>query len=60
MFTKLGSCTNSDYTADTPASLGVLLVDDCGSEEICINMDLIKEGLVLLDVIESKQESGTR
>lgn len=49
---------SSNCTHENPASLGVLLVDNTGSEEICINMELIKESLACLDPAESAHDTG--
>ncbi|XP_053377527.1 uncharacterized protein LOC123530424 isoform X2 [Mercenaria mercenaria] len=40
---------------DSPV-LGILLVDNTGTEEVCINMDLIREGVAQLDTSQAKHE----
>lgn len=53
----------SDPSEDMP-TLGVLLVDNTGPEEVCINIDMINEGVAELDSSHTKgkvdhSEEGT-
>ncbi|XP_053377529.1 uncharacterized protein LOC123530424 isoform X4 [Mercenaria mercenaria] len=45
----------SNPCEDSPV-LGILLVDNTGTEEVCINMDLIREGVAQLDTSQAKHE----
>ena len=42
-------CLNRELVGEDNSTVGVLLIDNTGTEEICVNMDLIRLGVAELD-----------